>query len=104
MAHTFKITVTDEEYRAFNLRVPDADAWVDNAVLNKVRKNMNWIAQEASMEGALDPADRVAIEAIMVEEGDVMKAPIQYSGRVKREIAKLIKMKTRVERDLEAGS
>jgi hypothetical protein len=46
MAHTFEVTITDEEYRAFNLRVPDADEWVDHAVRNKVRKNMIWIAQE----------------------------------------------------------
>lgn len=103
MAHTFEVTITDEEYRAFNLRVPDADEWVDHAVRNKVRKNMIWIAQEAILPGALDPADKAAIEAILVEEGDVMKAPKDFSDRAKKEMAKRIKMKTRVERDKDDG-
>jgi hypothetical protein len=99
MAHTFTVTVTDEEYRAFSLRVTDPDGWCEHAIRNKIRKNMIWIAEEASKDGALSPADRQVIEAAMVEEGDVMKAPKQYSARVKLEMAKRINMSTRVERD-----
>jgi hypothetical protein len=101
MAHTFTVTITDEEYRAFSLRVLDPEAWVDNAVRNKIRKNMIWIAEEGAKAGALAPADKQAIETLMVQEGDVMKAPKDFSDSVKREIAKRVIMKTRVERDAE---
>jgi len=101
MAHTFTVTITDEEYRAFSLRVLSPEDWVENAVLNKVRKNMIWIAEEASKPDAFDPTDKQAIEALMVQEGDIMKPPKQYSDTVKREMAKRIKMKTRTERDTE---
>jgi len=101
MAHTFTVTITDEEYRAFSLRVLDPDGWVDHAVKNKVRKNMIWMAEEGAKAGMLLPADKQAIEALMVQEGDVMKAPKDFSDVVKQEIAKRVLMKTRVERDAE---
>jgi len=104
MAHTFTVTITDEEYRAFSLRVPDPEAWVDNAVLNKVRKNMIWITEEAGKVGSFDPADQSTIEALIVSEGDIMKRPRDYSDKVKKEMAKLIKMKTRAERDADVDA
>jgi hypothetical protein len=99
MAHTFTITITDEEYRAFSLRVLDPDDWVDHAIRNKIRKNMIWIAEEAGKPDAFDAVDQATVEALMVQEGDIMKPPKEYSDVVKAEMAKLIKMDTRVERD-----
>jgi hypothetical protein len=99
----FKVILTDEEYRAFNLIVPDADEWVDNAVRNKARKCLIYVAERTAqnIDNLLDPADRAEIEADMLAAGDVMKAPKHYSDAVKKKIAAKTKLKTRVERDAE---
>jgi hypothetical protein len=103
MAKKFEVSITDEEYRAFNLIVEDADEWVDNLVRNKVRKCLIYVAEEVAqdLDNLLDPADKSTIEALMVQNGDVLKKPQDYSDVVKREIVKLTKMKTRKERDAE---
>ena len=59
------------------------------------------MAEEGAKPGMLSPADRATIEALMVQEGDVMKAPKDFSDAVKSEIAKKVIMKTRTERDAE---
>jgi hypothetical protein len=99
MAHTFTVTITDEEYRAFSLRVLDPDGWCEHAIRNKVRKNMIWIAEEGAKPGALEESDRQTVETLMIQEGDILKAPKDFSDVVKQEIAKRVKMGTRVERD-----
>ena len=99
----FNVDITDEEARAFELIVPDPDEWVQNAVLNKVRKCMIYVAERTAqnIDNLLDPADRTEIESAMLTAGDVMKAPKHYSADVKKLIAAKTKLKTRVERDAE---
>jgi hypothetical protein len=101
MAKTFTIEVTDEEARAFELIVTDPDAWVDNAVRNKVRKCLIYVTEKVSQNtaGLLSPADLAEIEADMLAAGDVMKAPKHYSKAVKEKIAARTTMQTRTERD-----
>lgn len=103
MAHQFKVDLTDEEYRAFELIVRDPNEWVRNAVLNKVRKCLIYTAERTAQnaDNLLDPADREEIEALMVANGDALKAPKHYSPEVKKMIAAKTKLKTRVERDIE---
>jgi hypothetical protein len=103
MAYTFKVTVTDEEYKAFNLIVPDADEWVDNAVRNKVRKCFIYVSEEAikDISSNFDPTDLAEIQAEMVAGGDIMKSPKDWSAEVKGMIVNKVKMKTRAQRDLE---
>lgn len=102
MAYTFQITVSDEEYQAFNLIVPDADEWVDNAVRNKIRKCMIYVAERTAEDtSSLDQADLDAINNMILAEGAVMKQPKHWSDDVKKEIVKRTKMKTRAERDLD---
>jgi len=103
MAKQFKVDVSDEEMRAFELIVIDPDAWVDNAVRNKIRKCLIYVTEAVAKNrlGLLDPADLAEIEADLIAAGDVMKEPKNYSEDVKKKIAKLTKMKTRVVRDAE---
>jgi hypothetical protein len=100
MPYTFKITVTDEEYRAFGLIVPDADEWADHAVRNKIRKCVERVV-DATMQdfGLLTDTDRAAVEQTIIAEGDVLKPPKLWSNKTKSEILKKTKMLTRKERD-----
>jgi hypothetical protein len=100
MAHTFKVTISDDELKAFNLIVPDADEWVDNAVRNKVRKCFIYVAEEATKDisSNFDPTDLAEIQAEMEARGDIMKAPKDWSEVVKGMIVNKVKMKTRKER------
>lgn len=102
MAHTFSITLTDEEYKAFNLIVPDADEWMENAIRNKVRKCLIYVAEEhVRSPELLDQADIDGITQLMVAEGCTLNGPRGWTDKVKHELVKKTKMKTRKERDLE---
>ena len=99
----FKVNISAEEARAFELIVSDPDGWVENAVRNKVRKCMIYVAERVAqnVEGMLSPSDRAEIESDMLASGDVMKQPKHYSDAIKKKIAAKTTMKTRVERDVE---
>jgi hypothetical protein len=99
----FNVDITPEEARAFELIVPDPDEWVENAIRNKVRKCMIYVAERTAqnIDNLLDPADRQEIESAMLAAGDVMKAPKHYSPEVKSLIASKTKLKTRAVKDAE---
>lgn len=103
MAHEFKVIISDEEYRAFQLIVADPDEWVEHAVRNKVRKCMIYVAERVAQNvgGLLSPSDRAEIEADMLAAGDVMKQPKHYSEAIKKKIAAKTTMKIRAVRDEE---
>jgi tmRNA-binding protein len=102
MAHTFKITIDDDELRAFNLIVPDADEWVTNAALGKVRKCLIYVAQEHAKDfSLLDASDLAAITQMVQDEGLTLVPPEKWSKAIQKEIAKRTKMKSRKERDEE---
>jgi hypothetical protein len=100
VAHTFSVTITDEEYRAFERRVDNPDTWVADAVANKVRQSLNFVAEESSKPGMLDDVDEQAVSDLLIQEGAVLKAPKDYPDIVKQEIAKRINLPTKVDRDL----
>lgn len=101
MSHTFMVTVSDEEYKAFNLVVPDADSWVQHAVKEKIRQCGIRIAEEHSRNPSqyLTPEDRTAIKAVMDSNDDAMKEPKNWSVPTLREIINRTSMPTRAERD-----
>jgi hypothetical protein len=102
MAHTFSITVSDVEYKAFQLRVSDPDAWAGHALRNKIRKAAIWVAEEHAKDPSafLTPADRTAIKAVMDANGDFMKRPREWSNATLVEIVNRTTMPTKAERDL----
>lgn len=77
MAHTFTITVTDEQYKAIELEIIDPDAWVDHAAKNRIRKAGIAVVEAHAKDPTawLTAADRTAIKAIMDVNGDFMKRP-----------------------------
>jgi hypothetical protein len=102
MAYKFSIDLTDEEYAAFNMIVIDADAWMENAVRNKVRKCLIYVADMVAQDDSLlDPADLAVIAQMINDEGVTLKAPRKWSDSIKHEIVKRTKLKTRKERDAE---
>jgi hypothetical protein len=102
MAHTFTITVDDDEFRAFNLIVPDADEWATNAVRGKVRKCLIYVAQAHARDfSLLDASDLAAITQMVQDEGLTLVPPERWSKAIQKEIVKRTKMKTRKERDIE---
>jgi hypothetical protein len=103
MAYKFTIDLTNEEFKAFNLIVPDAEGWMRNVIMNKVRKCFNYVTEAiASDTSLLDPQDQAVISQMVGAEGSMLKSPKDWSKEIKREIVKRTKMKTRVERDQEA--
>ena len=102
MSHTFNITVDDDELKAFNLIVPDADEWATNAVLGKVRKCLIYVAREHAKDfSLLDASDLAEITQMVQDEGSTLLPPEKWSKAIQKEIAKRTKIKTRIERDEE---
>jgi hypothetical protein len=103
MAYKFTIDLTDEEIKAFNLIVPDADEWMRSVIMNKVRKCLNYVTDAIALDTSLlDPQDQAVISQMVSAEGSLLKSPKDWSKEIKREIVKRTKMKTRKERDEEA--
>lgn len=101
MSHTFLVTISDDEYKAFNLIVKSADQWVEDAVRNKVFACGVRVAKEHSKNPSeyLTPEDMEAIKAVMVANDDLMKTPDNWSIATLREIVSRTTMPTRAERD-----
>lgn len=95
------ININPDDYRAFELIVPDPGQWVADAVHNKIRKCLIRVAEEASRDSLFEDSSLLAITEMVKDDESVLKAPKHYSKKIKREIAKRTTMKTRKERDKE---
>ncbi len=103
MSHTFRIVISDEEYKAFELIVPDPDEWVEEIVFNKVRKCMIYVAEMIAKDpdAYLSPANKSIVEQSMINEGDIIKAPKDYSMATKKLMAANTTLPPRKQRDIE---
>lgn len=95
------ININPDDYKAFELIVPDPGQWIVDAVHNKIRKCLIYVAEAVSRDGLLDEASMGVIAEMLKDEKAVLKAPKHYSEKIKREMAKRTTMKTRRERDAE---
>lgn len=102
MSHVFTITISDDEYKAFELMIEDPDAWVLNAARNKIRKVAIRVAEMHAEDPTrwLTSADIAAIKAVMEANGDIMKEPRNWSNATLRAIIQRTSMPTRAEREL----
>jgi hypothetical protein len=101
MAHTFQVTVTDEEYKALNLIVVDADQWVADAVTGKVW-NSNLRALEmilSDLDVNLLPADKAALQQYLVDNDLVMVPWKKWPKALLKQIVEKTTLPSRVERD-----
>jgi len=95
MAYKFRVDISDEEYKAFFLKVGDPEAWVEKTIREKVRRCLDWLAESASLEGMLDDEDKEYIGNLISAENSQLKSPKDFSMKIKKEIARRIKMKPR---------
>ena len=96
MSHIFTVEITDEEYKAFSIRVVDPDGWVDHAVREKVRRSMEYVIEETIKNSSLDPADATSISNTIAARGEVLKNTKDYSDEIKQAIVGASKMDTAV--------
>lgn len=102
MAHIFAVTVTDAEYKALNLVVPNADEWVEDAIRDKIRRCKNRLVEEHSNNpDLLSQQDQAEVQQDLVNAGAIMKSPKEWPDAVKNKVIERTTMKTRVERDSE---
>lgn len=99
MSHTFTVTISDEEYRAYSIRTVDPDEHVERMVREQILISAIEMARRHAENPSqyLTPTDIAAIKGIMESEGDFMKDPKDWSLLTLREIAKRTSMPSRAE-------
>jgi hypothetical protein len=102
MAHTFTITISDEELKAMNLIVPDADQWVTDAVKSKARKTaLRAVGMILSdLDNTLLPADRTTLNQYLVDNDLVLVPYKDWPINTLKLIVEKTILPSRADRDL----
>lgn len=100
MSHKFSVTISDDEYRAMQLVVPNPEEWVDHAIKWKAFKCLLRNTQATLADAAmLDPADMQEIQQDLLDAGMLIVDRKKWPKAIHEKITRKSKMKTRAERD-----
>lgn len=105
MSHTFSVTITDEEYSAFEKVVIDPNAWAVDAINNKVRKAVLRVTEETlkDAENNLSPEDVATLTTHIADNGLVLAHWSKWPYGVLKKIAGASLIPTRVEQEAATG-
>jgi len=89
MAHTFTVTVSDEEFSAWGKIEADPDAWLDDFVQKQARKYILAVVEAtlSDITQFLPPADKTTLVTYLVNNDLVMTPWRQWPQNVLRQIA-----------------